>query len=208
MLEEIRDNPFMSGGSDEEDERRLVDFFAPYTQVPLPATSSESEGEESAQLQRRNLVPPSSPNPSRCVSFVRAATSPTPPPSTEVLRLRFGGDENQVPEQESAQHAYRMQGSKFPASRMRGCATRGRSLPTLTRQDAATNSRSASQESPVTREEGREIRTGLQNLSELIMNVSQRLDKMKETQAPKPAQRANLSQQDDGRGDFIPSERT
>ncbi len=29
ILEEARDDPFMSACSDEEDERRLVDFFAP-----------------------------------------------------------------------------------------------------------------------------------------------------------------------------------
>ncbi len=75
-LEDARDDPFISAGSDEEDERRLVDFFAPYTQVPLPATSSESEGEEvvQQQQQRRNLTPPCSPNPSRCSHVTHATT--------------------------------------------------------------------------------------------------------------------------------------
>ncbi len=54
ILDGARDDRFMSAGSDEEDERRLVDFFAPYTQVPLPATSSESENEEPTRSQRRD----------------------------------------------------------------------------------------------------------------------------------------------------------
>ncbi len=58
-LEDARDDPFISAGSDEEDWRRLVDFFASYTQVPLPATSSESECEEAVQ----QLTPPCSANP-------------------------------------------------------------------------------------------------------------------------------------------------
>ncbi len=81
ILNGVRDDPFMSAGSDEEDERRLVDFFSPYTQVPLPATSSESENEEVTRSQRRDPTPPCSPNSSRCVSFACAATSPTPPPA-------------------------------------------------------------------------------------------------------------------------------
>ncbi len=117
ILNRTRDDPFMSAGSDEEDERRLVDFFAPYTQVPLPVTSSESEKEETNQPQGRNATPPCSPNPSRYVSFACAATSPTPPPPADVSKLRMS--RNQAPEQESAHLAYRMQRPKLPASRMR-----------------------------------------------------------------------------------------
>ncbi len=71
------------------------------------------------------------------------------------------------------------------------------------RRDIATSSRSAS----MSREEGHEIRVGLQNLSDMIMNVSHRQEKMKEVQAPRPAKTANLAQLDDGRGDAIPPER-
>ncbi len=145
ILNGVRDNPFMSAGSDKEDERRLVDFFAPYTQVPLPATSSESENEEATRSQRRDPTPPCSPNPSRYVSFACAATSPTPPPA-EASRSRMSRDENQAPERESVHLAYRMQRPKLPASRMRGVAPRGRSLPMPDRRDVATSSKSASQE--------------------------------------------------------------
>ena len=207
ILDGARDDPFMSVGSDEEDERRLVDFFAPYTQVPLPATSIESENDEPTRSQRRDPAPPCSPNPSRCVSFACAATSVTPPPSADVSRLRTSRDENQAPEQESAHLAFRMQRPKLPASKMRGVAPRGRSLPMPDRRDVATSSRSASQERSMSKEEGYEIRVGLQNLSDMIMNVSHRLEKMKETQAPRPAKRANLTQQDEGRGDVAPPER-
>ncbi len=86
-------------------------------------------------------------------------------------------------------------------------ATRGRSLPALTRQYVATSSRPTSQERPVTKEERHEIRVGLQNLSDMIMNVKNRIERMKEAQSPKPAKRANLSQQDDGKSDYLPLER-
>ncbi len=56
----------------------------------------------------------------------------------------------------------------------------------------------------MSKEEGHEIRVALQNLSYMIVNVSHRLEKIKETQAPRPAKRANLTQQDDGRGDVAP----
>ncbi len=61
----------------------------------------------------------------------------------------------------------------------------------MMRQDAATSSRPTSQEISVSKKESRETRVGLQNLSDLIMNVSLRLDWMKKKQAPKPAKRAN-----------------
>ncbi len=203
ILEDARVDPFISPGSDDEHKRRLVDFFAPYIQVPLPASSSESEGEEVAQQQRQNPTPPCSPNPSRYVTFACAATSPTPPSSADVLRPRTSSDENEVSEQESVHAAHRMQRPKLSASRLRGRALRGRSLPVLTRQDSTTSWRSTSQEKPVSKEESQEIRAGLQYL----INVSQRLEKMKETQAPRPVKRANLYQQDSGRGDCMPNGR-
>ena len=74
------------------------------------------------------------------------------------------------------------------------------------RRDVTTSSRSASQEGSMSREEGHEIRVGLQHLSDMIMNVSHRLEKMKEMRASRPAKRANLTQLDDGRGDVAPPE--
>ncbi len=154
-LEDARDDPFLSADSIEEDVRRLIDFFAPYTQVPLPESSTESEGQENTRHRGGDTTPPSSPALARYVSFACAATSPTPPPTTEGLISRASRDENQAPEQETA---HRLQRIKQSASRMREGASRGRSLLILTRRDAATSSRPTSQERPVSKEECREIR--------------------------------------------------
>ncbi len=87
----------------------------------------------------------------------------------------------------------------LPPSRLRGSAPRGRSLPLPTGQETTTNSRPTSQERASSKEENRQIRFGLQNLSDMIMNVSHRLDRMKESQESRPAKIANLSQPDSGR---------
>ena len=141
-----------------------------------------------------------------CDFSLYAATSHTPPTSSDVWRSSMSRDKNQVPEK-SAHAAHRMLRPRLPPSRLRGIALRGRSLPLPTRQETITNSRPTSQERAVRKEESCEIRVGLQNLSDRIMNVSHRLDRMKETQESRPAKSANLSQPDSGRGDYMSRER-
>ncbi len=215
MVQPADNHGSISAESDSESETASY-FRAPFTQVPAQC-SGDKEAEAECPPPVRVMTPPSSPVQRRSVNFSSVLIDPIQPPQSLV---QSGGrtptslssmsnssnvlihpmdppqpyvhDENQTPDSAACGQSV----SVMRSHRRANTSIRSGGQPRSARFTPPSSTRANSSDRSITRGEGREIRAGLSNLTEMVLNVSAQLENMKKGETARAPKRAKHSMQD------------
>ncbi len=215
MMQPAENDGFISAESDGENETASY-FRAPFTQVPAQSSGDE-EAEAECPPPVRVMTPPSSPVQKRSVNFSSVLIDPIDPPQSHAqsggptsasLSSRSNSsnvlihpmdtpqpyvqDENQTP----VSAAYGQSVTVMRSHRRLNTSIRNGGQPTSARSTPPSATRANSSDGSITRGEGREIRAGLSNLTEMVLNVSAQLENMKKGETARAPKRAKPSVQE------------
>ncbi len=198
MVQPAGNDGFISAESDGESETASY-FRAPFTQLP-PQSSAGEEVDGDCPPPVRVLTPPSIPAQRRSVNFPNVLINPMEPPqpythadsrtpttlpsrsnSSNVLiqpmepPLPSVQDENRTPDLLANGQSMGL----GRTHRRSNVSVQSWGQPATIRPTPLSASRASSSDRSLTRGEGREIRAGLSNLTEMVLNVSAQFEKMK-----------------------------